>query len=261
MFETVPVPILQMKNIWVSYDSQPALKGVDFDLHPGEIHAVVGEHRAGKSTLVKLLSGVVVKDEGRMLFKGQSIEYFTTKSAIQQKIGMMYQHLNVIPTMNAVQNIFAGRDIATWYGSLKRSTMIKQVQEFFADMNVDIPLNVPLKFLSQAQQHMIELAKVLSINPEILIFDEIANKFTPHEMEYIYKLLFTFKQQGKSVIYISHDRNWLRIDCYCRDSIRWMQFSRRSREYVRGFPGSALYHPPFKCAGDVERFHVLASTD
>jgi len=204
MFEHT-APILQMKNIHVSYGGCQALKGVDFDLYQSEIHAVVGEHRAGKSTLVKLLSGAVVKDKGSILFKGKNIESFTTKSAIQQKIGMMYQYLNVIPTMNAVQNIFAGRDIATWYGGLKRSTMVRKTQEIFTELNMDIPLNVPLKHLSQDQQHIVELAKVLSIDPEIIIFDELSNRLTPHEMEYIYKLLFNFKQQGRSIIYISHD--------------------------------------------------------
>lgn len=205
MPEHASPPILQMKDIHVNYGPQQALKGVDFDLYQGEIHAVVGEHRAGKSTLVKLLSGVVVKDSGSIIFKGRQIECFTPKSAIQQKIGMTYQHTNVILKMNAIQNIFAGRDISTWYGRLKNSTMIKQTQHIFADMNVEIPLEVPLKFLSQAQRHMVELAKVLSIDPEILILDEISSKLTPYEMEYIYKLLFTFKQQGKSIIYISHN--------------------------------------------------------
>jgi two-component system sensor histidine kinase AtoS len=197
-------PILQMKNIYVSYGSQQALNGVDFDLYQGEIHGLVGEHRAGKSTLVKLLSGSVVKDKGTILFKGENIESFSPQSAITYKIGMMYQDLNVLPTLNAVQNIFAGRDIATWYGSLKNHEMVDKARKIFADMHVDIPLNVPLKHLSQEQQQMVELAKVLSIEPDIFIFDEVSSKLTPREMEYIYKLLFDVKQQGKSIIYISH---------------------------------------------------------
>ena len=197
-------PILQMKNIHVSYGSQQALNGVDFDLYQGEIHGLVGEHRAGKSTLVKLLSGAVVKDSGSIVFKGEKIEYFTPKTAMEHRIGIMYQDLNVLPTLNAVQNIFAGRDLATWYGSLKYPEMVKKAREIFAHMDVKIPLDVPLKMLSQEQQQMVELAKVLSIEPEILIFDEISSKLTPQEMEYIYKVLFDFKHQGKSVIYISH---------------------------------------------------------
>ena len=140
-------PILQMKNIYVSYGSQQALNGVDFDLYQGEIHGLVGEHRAGKSTLVKLLSGAVAKDRGSIIFKGEQIESFTPKSAIEHKIGIMYQDLNVLPTLNAVQNIFAGRDMATWYGSVKYPEMVASAQKIFADMHVDIPLEAPLKHL------------------------------------------------------------------------------------------------------------------
>jgi two-component system sensor histidine kinase AtoS len=198
-------PIIRMKNIHVSYDSCRALKGVDFDLYQGEIHGLVGEHRAGKSTLVKLLSGAVRKEKGHLLFKGENIEYFTPKSAIYHKIGIIYQHINVLPTLNAVENIFAGRDITNWWGGLKYSKMQKKAIEIFSRMGVNMQLNVPLEFLSEDKRQMVELAKVLSIDPEIIIFDEISSKLTPDEMENIYKLLFEFKQQGRSVIYISHN--------------------------------------------------------
>ena len=198
-------PLLRMRNIHVSYDSCQALKGVDFDLYWGEIHGLVGEHRAGKSTLVKLLSGAVRKDRGRIFFKGRDIHYFTPKSAINHKIGIIYQNTNVLPTLNAVENIFAGRDLINWWGALRYSTMVKKAEEIFSRMGIDIPLDVPLEFLPEDQQQMVELAKVLSINPEIIIFDEISSKLTPDEMEYIYELLFEFKRQGKSVIYISHN--------------------------------------------------------
>ena len=198
-------PILRMKNIHVSYESCKALKGVDFDLYPGEIHGLVGEHRAGKSTLVKLLSGAVRKEKGQILFKEKNIEYFTPKSATHHKIGIVYQNVNILPTLNAVENIFAGRDITNWWGAINYPQMEAKAREIFARMEVDIQLNVPLEFLSEDKQQMVELAKVLSIDPEIIIFDEISSKLTPHEMEYIYKFLFECKQQDKSVIYISHN--------------------------------------------------------
>ncbi|GAK61069.1 sensory histidine kinase in two-component regulatory system with AtoC [Candidatus Vecturithrix granuli] len=198
-------PILQMKNIHVSYEACKALKGVDFDLYQGEIHGLVGEHRAGKSTLVKLLSGVVRKEKGQILFKGRNVEYFTPKSSMQDKIGIIYQHLNVFPNLSAVENVFIGRDLTFFSGLLRSSKMTKKTEEIFARMGVAIQPHVPIEFLSEDQQQMVELAKVLSSEPEIMIFDEISSKLTPDEMEYIYQLLFEFKQQGKSVIYISHN--------------------------------------------------------
>lgn len=197
--------ILKMKNIHVRYEACKALKGVDFNLYKGEIHGLVGEHRAGKSTLVKLLSGAVIKERGQIVFKGRNIDYFTPKSAMEQKIGIIYQHINVIPTLNAVENIFAGRDMINWWGGLQYSRMVKKAKEIFARMDVEMPLDVPLEFLSEDQQQMVELAKVLAIDPDIIIFDEISSKLTPNEMENIYTLLFEWKQQGKSIIYISHN--------------------------------------------------------
>src|SRR5512136_2935086 len=102
-------PILRMKNIHVSYDACKALQGVDFDLYPGEIHALVGEHRAGKSTLVKILSGAVRKESGEILLQGERIEGFTPSSSMRHRIGMLYQEMNVVPALNAVENIFAGQ--------------------------------------------------------------------------------------------------------------------------------------------------------
>ena len=198
-------PLLSMKNIHAYYGEYHILKGVDFNLYRGEIHGLVGEHRAGKSTLVKLLSGAVRKERGDIWFDGQKFEYFTPKLALKHKIGVMYQESQLIPTMTAVENIFTGRDIANGWGWLKDRQMTARAKEIFALIGVEIPLNIPLKMLSEAAQHVVELAKVLSIDPNVLIFDEIANKFTPEEMEIIYRLLFQWKEQGKSVIYISHD--------------------------------------------------------
>lgn len=198
-------PLLSMKNIHAYYGEYHILKGVDFDLYRGEIHGLVGEHRAGKSTLVKLLSGAVRKARGDIWFDGQKFEYFTPKLALKHKIGVMYQESQLIPTMTAVENIFTGRDIANGWGWLKDRQMTARAKEIFALIGVEIPLNIPLKMLSEAAQHVVELAKMLSIDPNVLIFDEIANKFTPEEMEIIYRLLFQWKEEGKSVIYISHD--------------------------------------------------------
>ncbi len=198
--------LLQMKNIHLSYGDYKALKGVDFDLYAGEIHGLVGEHRAGKSTLVKILSGALRKDQGQILFQGREISHFTPKTAAADKIGMMYQDkCNIIPTMDAVGNIFVGRDLRSWWIGLNERKMEQKAREIFTRIGSDIQLHVPLKHLSHGDQLMVELAKVLSIEPEILIFDEIATRLNPSEMEKIHRLLFEFKRLGKSIIYISHD--------------------------------------------------------
>ncbi len=198
-------PILQMKDISVSYGLCRALSGVDFDLYPGEIHGLVGEHRAGKSTLIKVLGGVLQKDTGDILLHGKPFTPFSPKIAIRHKIGIMYQSVNLPPTVNATEYVFAGRELTHWYGTIDQPGMRKRVEAMFARLGVSIQPDVPLELLPEAKQLMVELVRVLSIEPEVIIFDEISGRLTPEEMEIVYRLLAELKQAGKSVVYISHN--------------------------------------------------------
>ncbi|MBF9016560.1 ATP-binding protein [Oceanispirochaeta sp. M2] len=198
-------PLISLKNVHVTYESFKALNGIDFDLNSGEIHGLVGEHRAGKSTLVKLLSGAVIKESGHFLYKGQEVESFSPRSAMQNGIGIIYQDLNIIPSINAVENIFTGQRIVSSLGFLKSKEMKRRAASLLESLNMEINMEIPLSSLTRQEQQMVEIAKALSLNPEILIFDEISSRLTPTEMEKIYKLLFEFKNKGKSIIYISHN--------------------------------------------------------
>jgi two-component system sensor histidine kinase AtoS len=200
-----PAPVLKMRGISVRYGDVVALRGVDFDLRPGEIHALVGEHRAGKSTLVKLLSGAVRKERGEITLAGEAVEGFTPASSMRHKIGMLYQEINVVPSLNAVENIFAGQTPVRLLGRPDHQLMISRARDLFRRLNVDINLEVPLFKLSMAEQLMVELARVLSIDPRIIIFDEISSKLTPVEMEVVYPILFQARLEQRSIIYISHN--------------------------------------------------------
>jgi PAS domain S-box-containing protein len=197
--------LLQMRNISVQYGNLWALRDVDFDLYRGEIHALVGEHRAGKSSLVKLLSGAVKKRDGEIIFQDRKLGDITPQLAIKRGIGIVYQNLNVIPALNAVENIFTGRMIRTWYRSLHHSTMIEQTVDLFRRINVEIDIFKPLFKLPLGHQHMVELARVLMMDPELIILDELSNKLTPEEMKNVYRIIFEQKNAGKSVIYITHN--------------------------------------------------------
>lgn len=209
--ESVPVRavsnrcLLRMRGIHVAYNGVPALKGVDFDLYDGEIHALVGEHRAGKSSLVKLLSGAVQKSQGEIIYRGVEVKSFFPESAIQAGIGMVYQNLNVLPNLNAIENIFAGRMIQQRLLGLDRRSMFSVGMALFRRMNIEIDLELPLYRLSQAQQLMVEFARMLFLNPRLMILDELSNKLTPEEMGTIYDIISEFRSQGKSIIYITHD--------------------------------------------------------
>ena len=205
MSEAGASPLLRMRGIRVRYGSLEALQGVDFDLDRGEIHALVGAHRAGKSTLVKLLSGAVRKQEGEILFEGRKVEAFTPRSALRCGIGIVYQHLNVIPSLSAAENIFAGRLLKGRGPGLDLRRMAAEARVLFERLNFPVDVELPVSRLTAAQQHMVELARVLSFDPRLLILDEVSSKLTPEEMERIYPLLRALRAQGGSVIYISHN--------------------------------------------------------
>lgn len=197
--------ILQMSDIHLSYGDIKALRGVDFNLHSGEIHALVGAHRAGKTSLVKILSGAEKKDSGTIYYNNKIINNFTPKSAIENGIGIVYQHLNIIPSLNATENIFAGQMKTNWFSWIDYKKLHKKTEELFSKLNLNFDFTVPLSRLSKAKQHMVELARVLSFDPQLLILDEISSKLTPDEMEKIYPIIISLKEQGKSIIYISHN--------------------------------------------------------
>jgi len=197
--------LLSMRGIHVLYDGVQALKGVDFDLYEGEIHALVGEHRAGKSSLVKLMSGAVQKSQGEITYRGAEVKLFTPESAIQAGIGMVYQNLTVLPSLNAIENIFAGRMLHGRFMGLDRRRMVMMGRELFKRMNVEIDLELPLHRLTQGQQLMVEFARMLFLDPQLMILDELSGKLTPEEMGTIYDIIFEFRKQGKSIIYITHN--------------------------------------------------------
>ncbi len=197
--------LLKMRNIHVIYNQVQALKGIDFDLYHGEIHALIGEHRAGKSSLVKILSGAVKKKEGDIIFDGKKINYFTPETATKNGIGMVYQNLNIVPNQNAVENIFAGQMMISKYGFLNYTSMQKKSEDLLSTLNIQIDLKVPIYKLTMVQQYMIELARVLIIDPKLIILDELSNKLTPEEMKNVYRIIYDYKRSGKSIIYITHN--------------------------------------------------------
>ncbi len=204
--ETPEAPtILSMRGIHLSYGETPALNGVDFDLYRGEIHALVGEHRAGKSTLAKIIAGAERRREGTISLEGRPVGHITPISAAKAGIGIVYQHNAAIPDLDAVENIFTGVMIQKPFFMLNRRTMEHRTCAIFERLDYDIDLHAPLHRLSMAQQHMVEFARALMIEPKVLILDELSNKLTPEEMKRIYRILFELREQGRSVIYISHD--------------------------------------------------------
>jgi two-component system sensor histidine kinase AtoS len=197
--------LLKMKGIYAGYGSVKAVDGVDFDLFEGEIHALVGEHRAGKTTLVNILSGAIRKDHGDIWIGGKPVDHFTPQAAIKHGIGIIYQTPNFIPSLNAIENIYSGRIRVGWLSRSAYSRLEENTIGLSKRYGLAFNLRLPLERLSLAEKQMVELARVLSINPQIVIFDEVSSRFNPEEMEIVYKILFEFRSHRKGIIYISHN--------------------------------------------------------
>ncbi|HUI73206.1 MAG TPA: ATP-binding cassette domain-containing protein, partial [Spirochaetia bacterium] len=197
--------ILELRNIHVSYGTVTALDGVDFDLYAGEIHGLVGEHRAGKSTLVKVLTGAARVDDGSIFFEGKRVEAFTPKRSLEKGIGIVYQDLSIIPHLNAVENIFTGRMIRRSLLRLDHHAMEERAAEILESLECTFDLRAPLSKLKPVHQHMVELARAIALDPKVLILDELSNKLTPVEMRIVYRFVFDLRERGCGIVYISHD--------------------------------------------------------
>ncbi len=197
-------PILRMRGITKEFPGVVALKSVDFDLLPGEVHALVGENGAGKSTLIKILSGAVPKSAGQIYLNGQSVEINNPLHAQSMGIAVIYQELMLAPTLSAAENILLGRFPRKWKLFIDRKKMLLIGQELSAMLGLTVDLRLPLKMLTVAQQQLIEVAKALSLNAQIIVMDEPSAVLTPRELERLFEIIERLKRQGKSFIYISH---------------------------------------------------------
>jgi two-component system sensor histidine kinase AtoS len=194
-----------MRDIHVSYNGLNALKGVDFNLYNGEIHALIGEHRAGKSTLVNLISGIIKPSKGLINFWGQKETDLTPIKAMNLGVSIVHQELNIISNLNTIENIFSSKPITNRFGKVDHIKMGDKCFNLLRQLEIDIDPFVPVERLTRAEQFMVEIARSMLIKPNILILDEISNKLNPTEMEIIYKLIREMKKNGNSVIYISHN--------------------------------------------------------
>jgi ABC-type sugar transport system ATPase subunit len=194
--------MLELRNISKSFPGVQALSDVSLTLERGEIRALMGENGAGKSTLIRLLAGAHQPDSGSIRIDGQEVLLQRPLDAIKAGIGVIYQELTLLPALNAVDNMFLGRDRGHFW--IPRRQEHERAAAVFARMGVEIPLNVPVGQLSVAQQQLIEIARVLAHDVRILIMDEPSAALTLQEVARLFALLRDLKSQGIGIIYISH---------------------------------------------------------
>ncbi len=196
-------PILRTTNLCKDFGPVRVLFDMDFELQPGEIHAVIGENGAGKSTLVKILSGYHQPTEGQVLLRDRPVKFQSTKDAEDAGICMIHQEFNLANDLTVEENIFLGKERRRGL-FLDKRYMKEHSREVLASLETDVSPNARVKNLSVSQKQMVEIAKAVSRNADVLIMDEPTAVLTRSEINVLFRLIRSLQAKGVSVIYISH---------------------------------------------------------
>lgn len=196
--------ILQMRGIDKSYPGVHALDHVDFDLRRGEIHVLLGENGAGKSTLMKILSGSVPRDSGEIILNGEEIGALSPEKSQQLGIGMVYQELSLVPSLSAAENILLGKLPRTKLGFIDWKETRRRARSSLEELGVDFDPQVTVRNLDVAEQQLLEIARVLATEPQILLLDEPTSALSDEERDRLFTIIRRLRDRGESIVYISH---------------------------------------------------------
>jgi rhamnose transport system ATP-binding protein len=197
--------ILKLENITKTFPGVKALDGVHFELRSGEIHALMGENGAGKSTFIKTITGVHMPDSGSIELFGQQRHFSTPREALELGIAAIYQHVTCYPDLSVAENIFIGHE-QTWKisGKIDWKHMYSAAQELLDQLNANFSARTRMGDLSVARQQIVEIAKALSMKAKVIIMDEPTAALTHHEANELYRITEKLKADGASIIFISH---------------------------------------------------------
>jgi simple sugar transport system ATP-binding protein len=192
--------VVEFRKATKLYAGVPAIQDVDFELRRGEIHALVGENGAGKSTLTKAMSGVVTLTSGAMFVNGVEATPKTPLEARQLGIAMVFQENSLVPSMTVAQNLFLGQE--KYYNRLRGIYIA--AQQFLQSLNFDVTPTTTVGLLGAAKKQMVEIARAVLHQAQVIIFDEPTASLTPEEKNYFFDLVRSLKKRGVSVVFISH---------------------------------------------------------
>lgn len=197
--------LISMKGIDKGFPGVQALQNGQFELLPGEVHALMGENGAGKSTLMKILTGVYQKDAGEIVYKGRSVEFSDPKAAQDAGISMIHQELNLAPDLSVAHNIYMGREPRRGLKLfLNEKELLRNVRVLFDRMGLDMDPSTTVSDLTVAKQQMVEIAKALSYNADVLVMDEPTAALSDTEIEDLFVMIRQLRAKGVGIVYISH---------------------------------------------------------
>ncbi|HZK27135.1 MAG TPA: sugar ABC transporter ATP-binding protein [Thermoclostridium sp.] len=202
--------ILTMKGIDKTFPGVHALDNVDFELYKGEVHALMGENGAGKSTLMKVLTGIYRKDKGTITYEGKLVEFTNPREAQQAGIVIVHQELNMLGHLTVAQNIFIGREYMKGV-KIDDARMNVEASKLFKRLNIDIDPTEKMSNLTVGKQQMCEIAKAISHEAKIIVFDEPSAALTESEVDELFGIIRDLKEKDIGIIYITHRMDEIKI--------------------------------------------------
>ncbi|HNY93713.1 MAG TPA: sugar ABC transporter ATP-binding protein [Flexilinea sp.] len=195
--------LVQLVEISKTFPGVKALDHVSLDLRPGEVHALIGENGSGKSTLMKILSGVYMKDEGKVIVNGKEMNFQKPRDAQDAGIAIIHQELNLCRHLTVAENIFLGREFQNGI-FLDKKHQIEEAQKILDRLEVNLDPNSRVSELTVSKQQMVEIAKAISANANVVIMDEPTSALTIKEIDDLFSIIKVLRKQGKGIIYITH---------------------------------------------------------
>ncbi|MDR0908247.1 MAG: sugar ABC transporter ATP-binding protein [Spirochaetaceae bacterium] len=196
--------ILDLQHITKTYPGVVALNDVSLQIRRGEVHALVGENGAGKSTLIKSFSGAQTPDSGNIIIDGETFSKLTPQLSEEKGVGVIYQEFNLVNELSVAENVFLGHSPLRHGLFIDRKIMNEKAKELFKTLDIEINPDMLVSQLTVGYQQMVEIAKALSMNAKIIVMDEPSAPLTNVEVEHLFKVIHTLKEQEVTVIYISH---------------------------------------------------------
>lgn len=196
--------MLAVENITKRFPGVTALSNVSMELHPGKVSAILGENGAGKSTLMKILSGVYPDYEGQIIFNSRKVSFSDVRDAQRSGISMIHQELNLIPYLTVQENIFLGREMVNSWGLLDRKAMKLRTAELLTRLQLDVAPESLIADLKVGQQQLVEIAKALLNDAQVIIMDEPTSAISDKEVDILFGIIDSLRKQNKIIVYISH---------------------------------------------------------
>lgn len=199
--------LLKAEHIKISFGNVHALRDVSLEIMPGEIHCLAGENGCGKSTLIKIISGVYQRDGGTISFDGKTLERITPIDAINLGIQVIYQDFSLFPNLTVAENLALNTELASGRKIVNWKEVRKIAEEAVSKINVDIDLDTSVQMLSVAQKQMVAISRALMFNAKLIIMDEPTTALTKKEVDALFRIILQLKEQGIAILFISHKLN------------------------------------------------------